>query len=185
MVGELKITPEMIKHAHAETERLSREMDITNADHVALWLEANDPYDGDAWLAIQIIEAHERATAPLHARVQELEAENFALAAGACINPNGNGLLGDEHGNSFCGVEQERLRLDERETDLMARVNELESNRETLLTAVREMWDALKPFAQETAFSRAAGSLKQTTRLPLEDYERASATLTKYAGIGE
>lgn len=56
---------------------------------------------------------------------------------------------------------------------------------ETLLTAVREMWDALKPFAQETAFSRAAGSLKQTTRLPLEDYERASATLTKYAGIGE
>lgn len=56
-------TPERIEAAHAETERLQRELDITNADHIALWLEANDPYDGDAWLACQIADAYDRALA--------------------------------------------------------------------------------------------------------------------------
>lgn len=72
---KFRITPEMMEAAHAETDRLQRELDITNADHVALWLEANDPYDGDAWLAIQIVEAHERAVAALstadHATIAE------------------------------------------------------------------------------------------------------------------
>lgn len=66
-MSEFKITPEMVEAASVETERLTRELDIMNADHIALWLEANDPYDGDAWLAIQIIEAHERATTTLRA----------------------------------------------------------------------------------------------------------------------
>ena len=52
--------------AAAETERLERELDITNADHIALWLEANViPHDALRlclnWIAVQIVEAHERA----------------------------------------------------------------------------------------------------------------------------
>jgi hypothetical protein len=60
-VSEPIFTPEAIAAANAKVERLQRELDITNADHIALWLEANDPYDSDAWLAVQIVEAFERA----------------------------------------------------------------------------------------------------------------------------
>jgi hypothetical protein len=52
--------------ACAETERLQRELDITNADHVALWLEANTIPDEPmnqciSWLACRIVEAYEAA----------------------------------------------------------------------------------------------------------------------------
>lgn len=54
------------KRAFAETNRLQSELDITNADHVALWLEANTIPDEPmsqciSWLACRIVEAHERA----------------------------------------------------------------------------------------------------------------------------
>lgn len=54
------------ERATIETERLQRELDITNADHIALWLEANLPQiSGEdfsiPWLACRIIEAHEAA----------------------------------------------------------------------------------------------------------------------------
>jgi hypothetical protein len=45
-----------------ETERLSRHLDITNADHIALWLETNMDDASLAWLACRIVEAHEAAT---------------------------------------------------------------------------------------------------------------------------
>lgn len=53
-------TPERIAAAHAETERFCRELDITNADHVLLWLEShiNDDYS-IGFLACKIVEAHE------------------------------------------------------------------------------------------------------------------------------
>lgn len=72
---------------------------------------------------------------------ERLTAENSMLAAGTCINPNGNGLLGDDHGNSYCGVERDRVALDEQVTDLMARLNEatakLAAMQEAIATAVR------------------------------------------------
>jgi hypothetical protein len=54
--------------ALAETNRLQRELDITNADHIALWLEANTIPDETmsqciSWLACRIVEAHEAASA--------------------------------------------------------------------------------------------------------------------------
>ncbi|SCW57218.1 hypothetical protein SAMN02927924_01450 [Sphingobium faniae] len=54
--------------AAAETARLQRELDITNADHIALWLEANMPAISQedfsiSWLACRIIDAHEQALA--------------------------------------------------------------------------------------------------------------------------
>lgn len=61
--GEVErvFTPERIAWASAETERLTRELDITNADHIALWLEANKDDSPLGWLACRIVEAHEHA----------------------------------------------------------------------------------------------------------------------------
>ncbi len=55
------ITREQIEAAHAEVERLQNELDITNPDHIALWLEANLPDSSLGWLACRIVEAHEAA----------------------------------------------------------------------------------------------------------------------------
>jgi hypothetical protein len=60
-------TEAMIAHAAEETERLSRELDITNAYHIALWLEANMQDSPLGWLACRIVEAHEAA---LKARIE-------------------------------------------------------------------------------------------------------------------
>ena len=49
-----------IKRANEEVERLTRELDITNADHIALWLEANSDAPL-AWQAVRIVEAYETA----------------------------------------------------------------------------------------------------------------------------
>lgn len=70
---ETIFTPEAIAAANAKVEHLQRELDITNADHIALWLEANDPYDSDAWLAVQIVEAFERAINRKSAELGALE----------------------------------------------------------------------------------------------------------------
>lgn len=43
------------------TERLCNELDITNADHIALWLERNMEPSAISYLAVQIVEAHEAA----------------------------------------------------------------------------------------------------------------------------
>lgn len=52
-----------LSKALAETQRLQNELDITNADHIALWLEANIPDSSLAWLACRIAEAHEQKLA--------------------------------------------------------------------------------------------------------------------------
>lgn len=59
-------SPERIAWSAAETKRLQRELDITNADHVALWLEANTIPDEPmsqciSWLACRIVEGYECA----------------------------------------------------------------------------------------------------------------------------
>lgn len=54
-------TPERIRAADAETARWCAELDITNADHIALWLETNTDEPRSRWLAVQIAEAFERA----------------------------------------------------------------------------------------------------------------------------
>lgn len=56
--------------ASAETARLQQELNIANADHIALWLEANTIPDEPmsqciSWLACRIVEAHERAIAAM------------------------------------------------------------------------------------------------------------------------
>ena len=52
--------------AAREVEKLSRDLDITNADHIALWIEQNTILDEPmsrcaSWLACRIAEAHEAA----------------------------------------------------------------------------------------------------------------------------
>jgi len=81
------MTEDKEKLALAETKRLQRELDITNADHIALWLEANTIPDEPmsqcvSWLACRIVEAHEAAleaiatpepVAPVSDMVERLE----------------------------------------------------------------------------------------------------------------
>jgi hypothetical protein len=55
-----------VTEAMRETARLQRELDITNADHIALWIEHNTLLDEPmnqctSWLACRIVEAHEAA----------------------------------------------------------------------------------------------------------------------------
>lgn len=66
-------TPEAAVRAEAETERLSHELDITDADHIALWLEENMEDATLGWLACRIIEAHEAALTSLQARDEVIE----------------------------------------------------------------------------------------------------------------
>lgn len=80
------VTDEDIRAASAETGRLARELDITNADHIALWLEANMADSSLAWLACRIVEAHEAALSkptPVEAEIaslkQRLESAEEAL----------------------------------------------------------------------------------------------------------
>lgn len=61
--------------AAAKTARLEQELNIANADHIALWLEANTIPDEPmsqciSWLACRIVEAHERALAAMPPKVE-------------------------------------------------------------------------------------------------------------------
>lgn len=65
--------------ARAETQRLQRELDISNADHIALWLEANIGDASLGWLACRIAEAHESAiSTPTAQQSTEILAEKRA-----------------------------------------------------------------------------------------------------------
>lgn len=57
------ITVEDFERAQRETERLCHELDIANADHIVLWLEAQlDGHPGPlAYIACRILDAHEAA----------------------------------------------------------------------------------------------------------------------------
>ena len=61
------------------------------------------------------------------ARIEALEAENFRLAAGVCINPGQHALIGDEHGNPVCtayeALPKEQARCAELEAEV-ARLRE-------------------------------------------------------------
>lgn len=61
-------SPEAIESASREVKRLQSELDITNADHIALWIEANLIPDEPmsqcvSWFACRIAEAYERTIA--------------------------------------------------------------------------------------------------------------------------
>lgn len=81
------------------------------------------------WHSAACVEAATHLQA-LAARVKLLEAENALLAAGACINPGQHGLVGDEHGNSYCTAFR-ALQDEEREhSEALARVAQLEARLE-------------------------------------------------------
>lgn len=76
MPDPIKPTAADWQKAVAKTNRLQRDLDISNADHIALWLEANTIPDEPmsqciSWLACRIVEAHEAAAQ--QAREQALE----------------------------------------------------------------------------------------------------------------
>ncbi len=87
MGTEATVTQADFDRAAKETERLQSELDVTNADHIALWIEANLIPDEPmsqcvSWFACRIAEAHERAVSE--------QRKAFGYAAGnysiICIN---------------------------------------------------------------------------------------------------
>jgi hypothetical protein len=88
----VEITQESIDAALAETERLSRELNITNADHIALWLEANREDSSIGWMACRIIEAVEAVVAA----AEQAEREACARVAEKWIEP----VMATDHENA-------------------------------------------------------------------------------------
>lgn len=64
--GQPLLTPEAMEKARKAVERYCAELDITNADHIALWLETNTEEPRIAWLAVQISDAFDRAISRKH-----------------------------------------------------------------------------------------------------------------------
>lgn len=79
MTDKTETLADRLEAAKAETFRLQRELDITNADHIALWLEANKDDSSLAWLACRIIEAHEQEMALAALRAQPASDEVAGL----------------------------------------------------------------------------------------------------------
>lgn len=60
-------------------------------------------------------------------QLRALADENFALAAGVCINPGQHGLVGDEHGNSICTAHEAYLKTDQELSEVLAERNAAEA----------------------------------------------------------
>lgn len=60
------LTPEAMEKASKAVARHCAELDLTSADHIALWLESNTEEPRIAWLAVQIAEAFDRALSRKH-----------------------------------------------------------------------------------------------------------------------
>jgi hypothetical protein len=68
-------------------EVYSRELDITNADHIALWLDTSRPLDNAIpWLACRIVEAHEIEIAKLRHTLRTTEAGGGVVETWESIN---------------------------------------------------------------------------------------------------
>ena len=55
-----------VEGANTSVSRYCAELNITNADHIALWLETNTEEPRIGWLAVQIAEAYERTISRKH-----------------------------------------------------------------------------------------------------------------------
>lgn len=73
------------------------------------------------------VEQRDRADAA-EARVKELEAEGFSLAAWQCVLTDGSGLTGDEHGNQYCRMIRRADAADARVKELEAALLFLKAN---------------------------------------------------------
>lgn len=93
------MTSEQIKSAMAEMERRQEVLDITNAEHIVLWLEANIKDSPIAWLACRIIEAHEAIVT-----AREASAHQKGFESGFNQGHKFGRSLGKEEGRRECAV---------------------------------------------------------------------------------
>jgi hypothetical protein len=80
------------------------------------------------------------ALTTLQRQLAELQAENFMLAAGACINPGQHALIGDEHGNPVCTAYEALQAAERAHSEALAQLAE----RDAELAAVREERDGAR-----------------------------------------
>lgn len=95
------------RDAARKTAILQRELDITNADHIALWLEASRPLDNAlSWLACRIIEAHEIEVAKAVKAAEARAREEGAKAMQEAFAP----LLQYEGHHVYCGHAKDQAK---------------------------------------------------------------------------
>jgi uncharacterized coiled-coil protein SlyX len=104
-------------------------------------------------------------------RIAELEAENFRLAAGACINPGTHGLVGDEHGHFECTAYKALQDEEVAHTNALARIAELEAQ-------LAECAETFELFAKDLAEENAG---LHAQRIAVAEMMR-DATLSKIGG---
>lgn len=84
-------TPENEARALAEIERRQRELDITNVDHILLWLEAWKSHAGSGYLACRIADAYEEAITQARRKALEEAAEVAWMEAVAALHDEDDG----------------------------------------------------------------------------------------------
>ncbi|WP_257540977.1 hypothetical protein [Sphingobium sp. CFD-1] len=88
----LRLFKEACLAASAKVERLSRELDIANADHIAFWLGENMADSSHAWLACRIVEAHEAAIRTL-SKERDMAVEALRIFMDGEVDVSGTALI--------------------------------------------------------------------------------------------
>lgn len=106
-----------------------------------LWLDETNPGKRHSKrVALVTLSSAASALEAKDARIAELERENAALAAHACIFTDGSGLTGDEHGNSICLVTRRATAAEAEAARLRGLLEEAEKALEPFADCARE-WD--------------------------------------------
>lgn len=95
---------------------------------------AADAAEKDGWGTVPLVRQrdHLATVAALQARIKDLEAENFALAAGQCIVHGG--LCGDEGGSQYCSLRHDADIEKASRSMFVARLEMCSRNGDTQLT---------------------------------------------------
>lgn len=112
-----KITQADFDAAAKKVFNLQRELDITNADHIALWLEHSAPLEGNiSWFACRIIEAHEiemaKACMAIEKAANERDQELFEALVTArdyVADAAAGSLIYADSGGGFMAMAKEDL----------------------------------------------------------------------------
>ena len=72
-------------------------------------------------------------------RIEELEKENFILAATQCPFPDGEGLTGSPSGHAYCAKDEELEGCDEYIQSLIKTIDEADANTEYYIDSIEEL----------------------------------------------
>jgi len=91
-------------------------------------------------------------------RIEELEKENFTLAATQCPFPDGEGLTGSPSGHAYCAKDEELEGCDEYIQSLIKTIDEGDANTEYYIDSIAELEAKLEKL--EAKLEKAVTALK-------------------------